>query len=42
MELYVVGTLDPVPGQIFPAEKIADAHAALESRSSIGKVAVRW
>jgi len=42
MELYVDGTLDPVPGQIFSAEKIADAHAALESRSSIGKVAVRW
>lgn len=42
MELYVDGAINPVSGQIFPAEKIADAHAALENRSSIGKVAVRW
>jgi len=42
MELYVDGAINPVSGQIFPAEKIGDAHAALESRSSIGKVAVRW
>ncbi|TVR37011.1 MAG: alcohol dehydrogenase [Cryomorphaceae bacterium] len=42
MELYVEGAINPVSGQILPAEKIADAHRALEGRSSIGKVAVRW
>ncbi len=42
MEIYLDGAINPVSGQIFAAEKIGDAHAALENRSSIGKVAVRW
>lgn len=42
MELYTQSAINPVSGQIFAADQIAGAHAALENRSSIGKVAVRW
>jgi NADPH:quinone reductase len=31
------GRLRPVIGQRFPLERAADAHAAIESRSTIGK-----
>ena len=31
------GTMHPVIGQRFPLERAADAHAAMESRSTIGK-----
>lgn len=42
MDLYKQGAIDPITGRIFPASEIARAHDSLESRSSIGKVAVRW
>jgi NADPH2:quinone reductase len=35
--LAVIGALRPVIGQRFPLERAADAHAAIESRSTIGK-----
>lgn len=35
------GGLWPVVGQVFPMEEIAQAHAALESRSLVGKVVLR-
>ena len=28
---------DPVPGQRFPLDRAADAHAAIEARATIGK-----
>lgn len=34
--------LNPHSGGIFPAEKIAEAHAFLESRKSIGKIVLKW
>ncbi|WNJ19607.1 zinc-binding dehydrogenase [Pontibacter sp. G13] len=36
------GYLNPVVGGEFPAEDIAEAHAFLESRKSMGKVVVTW
>lgn len=42
MEMYRAGAINPAAGTIFPAEEIGQAHAELESRKSIGKVAVRW
>ena len=36
------GWLKPHVHELFPVEKLADAHAALEGGKSIGKVAVRW
>ena len=36
------GIFKPTAGGTFPADEIAKAHAFLESRKSIGKVAVRW
>ena len=41
IELYEVGRLDPVVGREYPMEGLADAHAYLESRKSIGKLVVR-
>ncbi len=37
-ELYRKGALKPVMGATFPFERIAEAHAFLQSRRSIGKV----
>ncbi len=42
MTMYRAGEINPSPGQIFPVSEIAAAHEMLESRKSIGKVAVRW
>jgi NADPH:quinone reductase-like Zn-dependent oxidoreductase len=36
------GWLDPVAGGRYPAEGLAEAHRALESRASVGKLAVAW
>ncbi len=36
------GKLDPVVGASYPAERIDEAHRALEDRSVIGKVVVHW
>ncbi len=40
--LTITGELHPHSGRIFSAENIAEAHAFLESRKSIGKIAVKW
>jgi NADPH:quinone reductase-like Zn-dependent oxidoreductase len=40
--LVITGELKPHVGGVFPVEKIADAHAFLESRKSIGKIVVKW
>ncbi|QYX76649.1 zinc-binding dehydrogenase [Streptomyces akebiae] len=37
LEEAVAGRLRPVIGRTFPLERAADAHAAMESRSTIGK-----
>ncbi|MFY0607206.1 MAG: zinc-binding dehydrogenase [Cyclobacteriaceae bacterium] len=42
IELANQGTLKPVVGKEFSFDQIADAHAYLEGRQSIGKVAVKW
>ncbi|MEM9022192.1 MAG: zinc-binding dehydrogenase [Bacteroidota bacterium] len=36
------GKIQPQVGGTFPADRIADAHALLESRKSTGKVYVHW
>ncbi|MFK7970911.1 MAG: zinc-binding alcohol dehydrogenase family protein [Bacteroidia bacterium] len=36
------GVFNPTAGGTFPADQIGEAHAFLESRKSIGKVAVSW
>jgi NADPH:quinone reductase-like Zn-dependent oxidoreductase len=33
--------IKPVVGRIFPFEDVAEAHALVESRSSVGKVLLR-
>jgi NADPH2:quinone reductase len=33
--------LQPVVGQTFPLERAADAHAAIEARTTIGKTLLR-
>jgi NADPH2:quinone reductase len=37
LELAAAGKLRPVIGQTFPLERAADAHAAIENRTAIGK-----
>jgi NADPH2:quinone reductase len=37
LDLAAAGKLRPVIGQTFPLERAADAHAAIESRTAIGK-----
>lgn len=37
LRLTSSGTLQPVIGQTYPLDRAADAHAAIESRSTIGK-----
>ncbi|MER6138486.1 zinc-binding dehydrogenase [Streptomyces sparsogenes] len=37
LDLAVTGEIKPVVGQSFPLERAADAHAAVESRSTVGK-----
>jgi NADPH2:quinone reductase len=41
-KLTRAGILKPVLGKSFPASEIAAAHDYLESRQSIGKVAITW
>jgi len=36
------GVINPTLGKEFPADQIGEAHHFLESRASIGKVALRW
>jgi synaptic vesicle membrane protein VAT-1 len=36
------GRLTPLPVRAFPAERVADAHAALESGESTGKLVLTW
>jgi len=42
MRLFRNGVINPVTDQEFNYKDIAKAHALLESRKSIGKIAVRW
>jgi NADPH2:quinone reductase len=37
LEEAAAGRLRPTVGQIFPLERAADAHAAIESRATLGK-----
>ena len=36
------GELKPTVGKVFDAKQLAEAHEFLESRKSIGKIAVNW
>ncbi|MDF1548408.1 MAG: zinc-binding dehydrogenase [Bacteroidales bacterium] len=36
------GKIDPYVGQMFPVEKLNEAHTALENRATKGKVGVYW
>jgi NADPH:quinone reductase-like Zn-dependent oxidoreductase len=38
----VSGEFRPVVGKIYTAERIAEAHEALESRATVGKIALHW
>jgi NADPH2:quinone reductase len=38
MREFESGRLKPVIAQTFPLEKVADAHAYLQSRANVGKV----
>jgi NADPH2:quinone reductase len=40
LDLAVAGGLKPVIGQRFPLERAADAHAAMEARSTVGKTLI--
>ena len=42
MKLTAEGVFSPLPATVFPYTQIADAHDYLESRKSMGKVAVKW
>jgi NADPH2:quinone reductase len=37
----VAGRLRPRIGQVFPMERAADAHAAIERRATVGKTLLR-
>lgn len=41
-ELHAAGVLKPHIGKIFLYDQIADAHAYMENRKSIGKIVVEW
>jgi NADPH2:quinone reductase len=41
-ELYAKNEINPTIGKVFHASEIADAHTYLESRKSIGKIAIQW
>ena len=36
------GIFQPTVGGVYPIDQLAEAHAALEGRQTMGKVAVRW
>jgi len=42
VDLTEKGELSPKAGGVYPAERIADAHAFLEMRQSTGKVVLLW
>jgi NADPH:quinone reductase len=37
LDLGARGTMRPTIGQTFPLERVADAHAAIEARATVGK-----
>jgi NADPH2:quinone reductase len=37
LDLAAAGTLRPVVGQTFPLDQAADAHRAIEARTTLGK-----
>jgi NADPH2:quinone reductase len=42
VRLIEKGVLDPTEAKVFPVEKLGEAHAFLEGRTSMGKVSVKW
>ena len=42
VDLAKEGKINPHIDKVYPVEEIAKAHAHLESRNSIGKIAVKW
>ena len=42
MKLYNEGVFKPVVGKVFPASEIGKAQDYIESRASVGKVAIKW
>jgi len=42
LELYERGFINPLIGQVFPHEKLKEAHTILENRGSKGKLVIKW
>lgn len=42
VEKAIEGKLNPMIGKVYPAEKIAEAHAFLGSGKSTGKIVMKW
>ena len=42
VEMSNKGILKPTVGKEYDHTQLADAHAFLESRQSIGKIAIKW
>lgn len=42
LELYDAGKLQPQSGGLYPADKLVEAHAALGSGKTTGKLGVKW
>ena len=42
VKLYENEVIDPIIGKEFSADQLAEAHAYLEKRKSIGKVVLNW
>lgn len=42
VKLYMNGELKPQNGGVYPLEKIAEAHAALENGKTTGKLTIKW
>ncbi len=42
MELYQEGVIAPRSGGVYPIDRLAEAHEALEERHTTGKLAVQW
>jgi len=42
VQLYNEGSLKPLEGRVFPVDRIADAHLALQQGAIPGKIAMKW
>lgn len=42
VDLFEKGVIQPIAGGIYPITALSEAHAALENRQTMGKVAIQW